>query len=58
MSFLEHFVNGDERLEGLYLVCLDRLPKVFSICLSISTSVGAYTFMPDQKDVEDLWSHV
>jgi hypothetical protein len=60
VSFLKHFVDCYESLEGLDLVCEDRLPvrRVLEESGRKERAVEAYTLMPAQKAWEDLWSHV
>lgn len=63
MPLLENFVHGDQGFERLDLVCKDGLPrwqdrgcqrKDLRIDSRIVLNAVTYTFMPAQKDCDDL----
>jgi len=61
MTFLQHFVYCDQSLERLNLVGQDGLAEhMASQYEQTPALVGkdTHTFIPAQKDWEDLWSHV
>lgn len=60
VAFLQDLVDGDQRLKGLDFVGHDWLPKQFLVCegRAATGNEPTHTFMPAQKDREDLWSQV
>jgi hypothetical protein len=56
MAFLENLVNCYKSFECLDFVGEDGL--AYNVSTSSPWSWETYTFMPDQKDWEDLWSQV
>ena len=62
MPFLKHLMHSDQGFECLYFVGKDGLARgehEMSNAKNLETSfLSTYTFMPAQKDWEDLWSHV
>lgn len=62
VAFLEYFVDRDERLECLDLVGHHWLPVSSGVSPRRVALTGgswlAYTFIPAQKDRDDLWSQV
>lgn len=62
VALLHYLVDGDEGFKGLDLVGHDGLPVIQLIVSAAHPGavavVQTYTFIPDQKASDDLWSHV
>jgi hypothetical protein len=56
VAFLENLMDCNQSLECLDFVGEDGL--AWNVSTSSPSNRGTYTFMPDQKDWEDLWSQV
>jgi hypothetical protein len=59
VALLQDFVYRYKSLEGLHFIRHHRLPvRCFCQAPSFALEDRTYTFIPAQKDVDDLWSQV
>ena len=59
VALLQDFVYRYKSLEGLYFIRHHWLPvRCFLSDSVVALEDRTYTFIPAQKDIDDLWSHV